>query len=264
MPGDGGRGTGEAGSLGSGLRCCGRRAEVEAALVGAAALPKVGLTRCTLFGERPPGREKMVGEGVFRAAAKLVGDDGFATSLVVGDGVLRFLTTAVASAEGVTGVRTRTSEGSRSCDLPAMHHNHRRQRCAKSDARRGEPPLKAGISEALDEEQGATAQTADRIYAPAATVGFSVARACACTLIAFGILARACACREEEQEGSQPCGRSGCRRSEAMPVCGTDVWSAVETSGRPDDERTAVRAMQAVQESWNGHCKRPITQRGLK
>jgi hypothetical protein len=53
-----------------------------------------------LFGDLPPEREKMVGEGVLRAAAKLVGDDG----LAIGDGVLRALTTAVASAEGVTGL----------------------------------------------------------------------------------------------------------------------------------------------------------------
>jgi len=53
-----------------------------------------------LFGDRPPEREKIVGEGVLRADAKLVGDGG----LAIGDGVLRFLTTAVASAEGVTGL----------------------------------------------------------------------------------------------------------------------------------------------------------------
>ena len=63
-----------------------------------APLLKVGELRWPPIGERPPEREKGVGEGVLRLA-KLVGDGG----LAVGDGVLRLLTAAVASAEGVTG-----------------------------------------------------------------------------------------------------------------------------------------------------------------
>mmetsp|Transcript_29451 Transcript_29451/g.80342 ORF Transcript_29451/g.80342 Transcript_29451/m.80342 type:complete len:113 (+) Transcript_29451:1990-2328(+) len=100
MPGDCGRRSGQATlcSDGSGLqRCC--RRELEAAAGKVVALPNVGLIRWLPLGERPPGREKVVGGGVFRIAG-FVGEGGFA----VGEGVLRFLMTAVASADGVTGL----------------------------------------------------------------------------------------------------------------------------------------------------------------